>query len=483
MQPTRLAGALTTRIHRCLFYYRRWVHQPVRAFVLCLVVTLAGCAAMPRVQPLLQAAEEHPGLPTLYGPDGPLSPRATRQVVENLEKENHDSELLRTQLTVEAALPGNPPVYLGNHAELLVDGPATFAALLKAVRAARITINMDSYVFADDQLGQRLADLLVQKQREGVQVNVIYDSVGSLDTPSAFFQRMRSAGIHVVEFNPLNPLRASRSWRINNRDHRKLLIVDGQTVFTGGVNVSDVYSSSSFAYHPRETKLPWRDTEVRITGPVAHSFQQLFLKTWRRQGGVPLEERDYFPRIDVHGTQLVRAISSDAGGEPNRVYITLISVIRNAQRSVHITAAYFAPDPQLLNSLTDAARRGVDVTMILPSETDFWPVLYTGKSYYSDLLAAGVKIYERQGVLLHAKTAVIDGVWSTIGSTNLDWRSLSENAEVDAVLIGRSFGNQMEGLFQSDLHESRRITLAQWKRRSLLERVKEGFGRILGRLM
>jgi cardiolipin synthase A/B len=135
-----------------------------------------------------------------------------------------------------------------------------------------------------------------------------------------------------------------------------------------------------------------------------HSFQQLFLETWIRQGGIPLEEHDYFPRIDVHGTQLVRAISSDAGGEPNRVYITLVSVIRNAQRSVHITAAYFAPDPQLLHSLTDAAHRDDDVSMILPSETDFWPVLYTGKSCYNDLLAAGVKIYERQDVLLHGMT-------------------------------------------------------------------------------
>jgi cardiolipin synthase A/B len=448
-----------------------------------LALALAGCTTMPRVDPLLLAATEHPSLPTVYGPDGRLSPRAAKTLVEQLEKESNDTGLLLTHLTVADALPGNPPLVLGNRADLLVDGPATFKAILKSVRAARDTVNMETYIFADDELGRRLADLFIQKQREGVQVNVVYDAVGSLHTPNTFFKHMRSAGIHVVEFNPLNPLKASRGWRLNDRDHRKLLIIDGKTVFTGGVNVSDVYSSRSFIYHRNKPKLPWRDTEVKIIGPVAHSFQKVFFGDWTRQGGPPLTKHDYFPHFGSDGTQLVRAISSDADGGPNRIYITLISVIRNAQQSVHITAAYFAPDPQLLNSLIDAARRGVDVTLILPGHSDFWPVLYTGRAHYEQLLSAGVKIFERQDALLHAKTAVVDGVWSTIGSTNLDWRSLSLNAEVNAVVIGRDFAEQMESLFQSDLRHSKLITLAQWEQRSLPERLKEWFGSIVGRLM
>jgi cardiolipin synthase len=451
--------------------------------IVCLAATLCGCATMPRVEPLLLTATEHPSPPTVYGPDGQLSPHAAQALVEHLEKQSHDTGLLLTHLTVADALPGNPPLVLGNRADLLVDGPATFEAILKSVRAARNTVNMETYIFADDELGRRLADLFVQKQRDGVQVNVIYDGVGSLDTPNAFFEHMKSAGIHVVEFNPINPLKASRGWNLNDRDHRKLLIIDGKTVFTGGVNVSDVYSSRPFIYHRNEAKLPWRDTEVKITGPVARFFQKVFFADWTRQGGPALTKHDYFPHVDSDGSQLVRAISSDAGGGPNRIYITLISVIRNAQRSVHITAAYFAPDPQLSNALIDAARRGVDVTLILPSQSDFWPVLYTGRSHYQELLSAGVKIFERQDALLHAKTAVVDGIWSTIGSTNLDWRSLSLNAEVNAVIIGKGFAEQMENLFQSDLRHSKLITLPQWRQRPLSERLKEWFGRITGRLM
>lgn len=445
--------------------------------------TLSGCASLPHVQPLLDAAADNPSLPELCGPNGRLSLSATRTLVRQLEREAGDTGLLRTQLTVTGALPGHKPLVVGNRTRLLVDGPASLKAMTRAILSARDTIDMETYIFADDKLGRALANLLIEKQKAGVQVNLIYDSIGSLDTPDTFFQRMKDAGIRVIEFNPVNPLKAERGWKINSRDHRKLLIVDGRTVFTGGVNVSDGYSSSSFGRHRHAKRPPWRDTEVEITGPVAHYFQEIFFADWKNQGGPQLDKRDYFPRIGVYGTQVVRAISSEAEGEPNRVYIALISAISNAQRSVHLTAAYFAPDPQLLHALTSAARRGVDVTLILPSRSDFWPVLYTGRSYYHELLAAGVKIYERNHALLHAKTAVIDGIWATIGSTNLDWRSLSLNAEVNAVIIGRDFSNQMERLFQRDLHQSRKITLSYWNHRSLLERIKEMFGRMAAPLM
>lgn len=446
------------------------------------IMTLVGCASTARIEPLLNAAERHPSPPTLYGPHGRLPPDVARTVVRQLEQESKDTGLLRTHLTLVDSLSGNAPLVLGNRATLLVDGPATFNAIMKSVRAARHTINLETYIFSGDKLGKKLANLLIAKQHAGVQVNVIYDSVGSLSTPREFFRRMNDAGINVVEFNPVNPLRTRKRWSLNNRDHRKLLVIDGKTVFTGGINLSDVYSSSSFTYRRHSEHLPWRDTEVQITGPVAHYFQKLFFVDWESQHGPPLLQHNYFPDISIHGTAVARAISS-AAGAPNRVYITLVSAIRNAQRSVHITAAYFAPDEQLLDALKDTAHRGVDVTLILPSFSDFWPVLYTGRSYYRQLLDAGVHIYERHNALLHAKTVVIDGVWSTVGSTNLDWRSLSLNAEVNAVIVGRDFGTQMEQLFQRDLHDSRRITLAQWRQRSLMERIKEMFGRITARLM
>lgn len=451
------------------------------SLALGLIAILVGCAPPPRGEALLQSAQENPGSPTFFGPDGRLSVQASKAIFERLDQ--HDPAFLRAQLDVAAALPDNSPLVIGNRAELLVNGPATFKAIMASVAGARQTIDMETYIFADDKFGRRLAQLFMEKQSQGVQVNLLYDSFGSLDTPSKFFDELRAAGAHVVEFNPLNPLERLTHWHPNDRDHRKLLIVDGKTVFTGGVNVSDVYSSSSFGFDENESRLPWRDTEVKITGPAAHYFQKLFLVDWRGQGGPPLSKHDYFPHLDTQGTQVVRAIASEAGGKPNRIYITLIAAIDNARQSVHITASYFAPDQRLLNALCAAARRGVDVTLVLPSKSDVWPVLYTGRSYYRELLSAGVHIYERQDVLLHAKTAVVDGVWSTIGSTNLDWRSLSLNAEVNAVLIGRRFGHKMEELFAHDVRHSNRVTLAQWQQRSLSERAKEFFGRLVARLM
>lgn len=422
-------------------------------------------------------------LPVIAGPDGPLSPAAARALVERLDAASRGGGLLRAHLSNVAALQGNAPLMLGNRAELLVDGPATLDSMTQAVAGARSTINLETYRFADDALGRRFAELLMRRQREGVQVNVIYDSFGSLATPSALFERMRASGIRVIEYNPLDPLRATAGWKPGDRDHRKLLVVDGRTVFTGGVNLSGVYASGSFARSGRNARLPWRDTEVKITGPVASEFQQLFLSEWTRLGGPPLSGSGYFPRLEVRGAELVRAVSSASGGEPDRVYLTLMSAIRSARRSVHVTTAYFAPDPQLLRALMDAARRGIDVTLLLPGRTDIWPTMYAARSYYDELLSAGVKIYERRHALLHAKTAVVDGVWTTIGSTNLDWLSLSQNAEVNAVLVGTGFAAQMEALFHADLHRSERIKLEGWRRRSFAERFKEWVARLGARLM
>jgi cardiolipin synthase len=407
----------------------------LRALVACFAAVLAACASLPSVGPSAGAAAA----------DARLVP--------------------------------------GNRARLLVDGPKTFGAIEESLRQARDTVDIEIYAFADDPLGRRFADLLIDRQRDGVQVNLIYDAVGSVKTPSAFFERMHAAGIRIVEFNPIDSLKGPAGWRINDRDHRKLIIVDGKTVFTGGVNVSDVYSSYAFGHPRHQVDLPWRDTEVEITGPVAHSFQKIFMSDWALQGGAPLAGHDYFPRIGARGTQAVRAISSEAGGAASPVYVTLISEIRAAQRSVHITTAYFAPDPQLLEALAGAARRGVDVVLILPSRNDFWPALYTGRSYYREILSPGVRIFEREHALLHAKTAVIDGRWSTIGSTNLDWRSLSLNAEINAVVVGRGFAAEMERLFHRDLELSRHITLAQWRRRAPPERFMEFLGRLTERLM
>jgi cardiolipin synthase len=338
---------------------------------------------------------------------------------------------------------------------------------------------METYIIEDDEIGRHFAELLISKQRSGVQVNLIYDSVGAINTPKEFFKPLKESGVNVLEFNPINPLIARKGWQVNRRDHRKLLIVDGQVAFVGGINISSVYSSGSFG-RSKSTKdnPPWRDTHLRMAGPVVSEFQKLFMATWSQQKGEPLASRDYFPEPASKGNEVVRAIGSSPEESYSQIYATLLSAINSAETQVFLTNAYFVPDSQLLAALKEAAQRGVDVRLLLPEKIDSVMVFYASRSYYDELLSAGVKIYERQDALLHAKTALIDGVWSTIGSTNLDWRSFLNNQEINAVMLGQDFGAQMQTLFEKDLESSKLVTLEEWKKRSIGARIKERAARL-----
>ena len=373
------------------------------------------------------------------------------------------------------------PLMAGNKVTLLLDGPATYKAMYAAIRDAKSNINMESYSIENDEVGRRFADALVEKQKKGVQVNLVYDSVGSASTPEEFFKPLVDAGGNVLEFNPLNPLLLRKKWEVG-RDHRKLLVVDGQVAFVGGVNISSVYSSGSFRSKPPEKGAkPWRDTHVRIEGPVVREFQKLFAATWLKQNGKPLDWASYHPPIDKKGNEIVRAIGGSPDQEHNAIYVTLLSAIDSAKTYVYVTNAYFVPDARLLAALRNAAQRNVDVRLLLPNETDSNLVFYASHSYYDELLSAGVKIYEREDAMLHAKTALIDGVWSTIGSSNLDWLSFAHNQEVNAIVLGQEFGDQMKAMFDRDIASSRLITLERWRQRPIVMRLKEFGARLLSR--
>lgn len=243
----------------------------------------------------------------------------------------------------------------------------------------------------------------------------------------------------MLEFNPVNPLAARKPWELNRRDHRKLLSVDGRMAFLGGINISSVYSggSSSQGMRARPDGSPaWRDTDLQLQGPVVAELQKLFMATWHSQKGDALPARNYFPPSETAGREVVRAIGSSPDEPYSLIYATLLSAIGSAETSVHLTNAYFVPDPQLPAALEASAGRGVDVRLILPSQTDSWLVLHAGRGSYERQLRAGVKIHERCGVILHSKAALIDGVGSTIGSTNLDRRSFLHNRELEAVVLG-----------------------------------------------
>ena len=411
---------------------------------------------------------------------GPLSPARSRAVLQELERGAADTNIFDRHLALEQAV-SDSPLLTGNLVRLLEDGPDTYRAMFTAILAASDHINMETYILEDDEVGRLFADALIQKQRQGVQVNLMYDSVGTLGTPAEFFQRLRDNGIRTLEFNPVNPATAKTGWDVNQRDHRKLLIIDGQTVFLGGINISSVYSGGS-SRGPSKTKpngeLPWRDTDLQIDGPVVAEFQKLFLETWTAQKGEPLAPRNYLPALQPHGNEVVRAIGSSPDDAFSLIYVTLLSAINSAETEVWLTNAYFVPDPQLLAALKAAAARGVDVRIVVPGSTDSALVFHAGRSYYDELLQAGVKIFERRDALMHAKTAVIDGVWSTVGSTNLDWRSFLHNQEVNAVVLGTEFGDRMRAAFARDVAQSEQITLEKWRKRPIGARVKEKIARL-----
>lgn len=450
--------------------------------VVCLAA-MAGCSGgLPIIVPDLAVRPQQPV--QLQGARGPLTAAQSKAVLKRLSSRSPQTDIFDRHLALEEAIAGSP-LTTGNRVRLLSDGPATYTAMLAAIEAARDHIHMETYIFDDDEVGRRFADVLMAKQRAGVQVNLIRDSVGTLFVTRALFDDMAATGIRVLEFNPVNPLALRKGWEVNQRDHRKLLVVDGEVAFLGGINISGVYSSGSFKKQPRPKKdaagakaLAWRDTDLELRGPVVAELQKLFLNAWTEQKGDPLEVRNWFPPPKVQGRSVVRAIGSSPDEPFSQIYATLLSAIGSAETSIQITNAYFAPDPQLLAALQDAAARGVDVRLILPSETDSWLVFHAGRGYYGQLLRAGVKLYERRGKVLHSKTALIDGVWATVGSTNLDWRSFLHNHELNAVVLGTEFGAQVQAMFEADLAASDAISLEQWKRRPFDMRLKECFARL-----
>lgn len=452
--------------------------------LLTVLQALSGCATLPDTK---EAMQETPVAAVEFeNARGPVSAATNVDIMKKLQGSRGDSDLLQQHLAYEQAVNISSPLVTGNKLTLLQDGPVTYQTMLTDIRSARNHINLETYIFDADEAGNQFADLLLDRQAAGVQVNIIYDSVGGLLTPPAFFERLRKGGIRVLEFNPVNPLAGNKkSWLLNNRDHRRQLIIDGRVAFTGGINISDSYSSAPSgkratknARNDKEKSAGWRDTHIRIEGPVAAEFQKLFMGTWSRQKGEPLAAKNYFPTLTAQGNEIVRAIGSTPDDAESLIYLTLISAISHAEKSVQLTIAYFAPDPQLRKALIGAAQRGVEVTLVLPSYTDSWAIFHLGRSHYTELLRGGVRIFERRGAIMHAKTASIDGVWSTIGSTNLDWRSFLHNDEINAVILGRGFAAQMETMFAQDLKESSAITLKEWQHRSLAVRMKEMLARI-----
>ena len=368
----------------------------------------------------------------------------------------------------------------GNRVDLLIDGAATYDAMFAAIEAAQHHVHLETYIIEADGTGNRVADALIDCRRRGIDVRFIYDGYGST-TDRRFWSRFREAGIKLHRFNPPEPLRNFNFARYDLRDHRKILVVDGRVGFTGGINFYDAYTVPNRPRRRRSGRLfavpwgeslsgnvGWRDTHLRIEGPSVLQLQRLFVSHWECLEDVSLAKRDLFPAVPPAGSADV-SFDVGVGGDhaASDIYFTYLERFRRAHRNVWITQAYFVPDEAFLDALIAAAGRGVDVRIIVPSLTDVVPILFASRHLYGRLLEAGVRIFEYQDAVLHAKTAVIDGRWSTVGSSNLDYLSFIRNHEVNAVVTGPEFAREMESVFHRDLDRSREISLDDWRRRPM----------------
>ncbi len=442
----------------------------------------SGCASVPDVDDVIDNGVSAPQV--IVGARGPLSPAQSKAILARLNQQSAGSDILDRHLAIEQAVAGAPLV-AGNRATLLHDGPETFRAMFKAIEGAKYSIDLEYYIFENvESDGAHLADLLLAKRQQGVAVNVIYDSYGSVDTPADFLDQMKAAGIALLEFHPLNPLKAGLSFAPNARDHRKILAVDGARAIIGGVNLYTAYQPHPHARlvaSDGENADTWHDTDLEIDGPAAAQLQQLFLDHWIAQGGSPLSQSTPpAPASAAGANEVVRIIGSNHNDTVPRYYATVLSAIRNAEKTIWITTAYFVPTDDEIRDLKAAARRGVDVRLMLPGTSDSDLALAVGHAAYGRLLKAGVKIFELQDGTLHSKSIVIDGVWSAIGSSNFDHRSILFNDEVDAIVLGRDTAQQLEALFaKTEETLAKPVSLADWQDRPLTERIRELYSRLV----
>jgi cardiolipin synthase A/B len=353
----------------------------------------------------------------------------------------------------------------GNRVDVLLNGEQIFPAQLKAIRAARKTVTYAQYFFEDGSPGREVVEALSERCRAGVHGHVLLDGIGSLSMPPELRDMLERSGCEVAVYHPLSPFEISD---VNNRNHRRILVVDGRIGFTGGSGASSKWMGDG-----RQTGY-WRQTDVRIEGPVVNDLQSAFAQTWREITGRVLGGEGYFPREPDRGhvtAQIVRSSPRRRGNSP--MYMMFLLAISSARQSIAVTNPYFVPDNQITEALIKARERGVRVTLLLPGEIDHKIVKEASEAGFSRLLNAGVEIYQYQAGLLHAKMMTIDGVWGTIGSANLDNRSLALNDELNLVVYNREVVGRLDRVFAADLAHSRPIDSERWQSRSLWKRLME----------
>jgi cardiolipin synthase A/B len=360
----------------------------------------------------------------------------------------------------------------GNRIRLLRNGREAYPAMLAAIRGAARQVLLEMYWFDSDRTGRKFADALKEAASRGVEVAVIYDALGSITADGALFEELRRADVRVLEFNPIAPWkRRFRLGRLTRRDHRKLLVIDGEIGFTGGINIANPWLPTEEEGHG------WRDDMVCIEGPAVARLAAMFFQAWEREQGEPLRRLGWSRKLgddgEIPGGQRVRVLGENFFRNRHEIARAYISHLYRAERRAWISNSYFVPDPSVRRALVQAAQRGVDVRIVLPAQSDIEIVRHASRAVWGRLLRHGVRIFEWQGSILHAKTAVIDGHWSTLGTFNLDYLSVRWNLEVNVTVLDEGFGSKMEASFLADLEDCREVDPSTFRFRPLGDRLLE----------
>jgi len=361
-------------------------------------------------------------------------------------------------------------IIAGNRVELLLNGEQIFPALLQAIRGARTSITYAQYLYEGGSIAYEIAEALAERCRAGVQVKILLDSLGAGPIPAEIPARWKSAGCQLEWFRPVKVLQFITPWdlfRYNHRSHRRILVIDGTIGFTGGHGVSEAWTGNG------RTAEHWRQTDVKVEGPIVQQLQAAFAESWRETTGNLLGDDSFFPALDTRGkvsTQVVK--SSPLNGSFGSYLLFLVS-ITSAQKSIHIANPYFLPDARITLELINAVKRGVRVVILTPGIGDHMTVYAASRGGFGPFLLGGVEIYEYQPALMHTKAMVVDGVWASVGSANLDSRSLGINEEVNLVVYDATFAKQLEQSFQEDLQHAIRLTHEAWSARPVSEKILE----------
>ncbi len=375
------------------------------------------------------------------------------------------------QFTRELGVLLGPPFVPGNQATVMLNGDEIFPPMLAAIRAAQKTITFETYIYWSGDIGREFAQALAEAARRGVKCHVLLDWLGSVKMDEALLQQMKDAGVEVQRFHPPHWTHLAR---FNNRTHRKLLVVDGQVGFTGGVGIATEWTGRA------QDENHWRDTHFQITGPVVAQMQSVFLDNWIKVTGKVLHGPAYFPVLKEHGAMAAQVFSSSPSGGSESMQLMYLFAITAASKSIDLSAAYFVPDELTHQALLAAMRRGVRLRIVVPGEhIDSDTVRHASRAAWGPLLQAGATIAEYQPTMFHCKVLIVDGLLTSVGSTNFDNRSFRLNDEATLNILDRAFAQRQTAIFEADLAQSRVISFEAWQQRPWQEKLKERWSRLL----